>query len=119
MRRAAGYGEAMGYWRAENEFANTAHAEAARAFEREYTPSLAPFGAVPVVTPTRRGLLRKLGDGALLEIETAHGTPFDASFVRAERQGRRWVELTSPSAFSRLLREQADTFLKLLAERAE
>ncbi len=117
-RPAAGYGETVGFWRAKNEFRSAAHAEAARAFEREYVPRFQPWGVELVVEPTRRGLFRESREGAWLDLGK-EGLYLDATFELAERRGKTWVELVPPDEFARQLRGQADNFLRLLTDKTE
>jgi hypothetical protein len=116
-RAAAGYGEGVGFWRAKKAFRDRAYSEVALAFEREYASRFERWGDVPEVEPTRRGLFRESGEGAWLDLKV-QGIYLDATFELAERKRGRWIELTTPSEFGRLLREQADEFLAFLEERA-
>jgi len=105
-------------WRAKAQFRSRAHAETARAFEREYASRFEPWGVELEVEPTRRGLLRESKEGAWLDLGK-EGKYLDAVFQLGERRGRRWVELIPPEEFARQLRVTADRFLALLAEPSE
>jgi hypothetical protein len=111
---AGSYGDGVALWRAKKAFRSARHAEAARAFEREYGPRFESWGIELEVEPTRRGLFRESGEGAWLDLgNEGHG--LDAVWELAERRGGSWVELIPAEEFGRQLRVTAERLLDELA----